>query len=118
MCSILVFGWLIDYNCLITYLEKNKASSCKKVQCICGPDCWNNDVYNFPENIYYIWANYYDTNDFDYTYAISLIHQDFIKVEDINKIMLDKELLYNGAILSEKLGGDKEPEIFSLINIS
>lgn len=120
MSTKLVFGWSIDYNGLINYLEKNKAGSCKDNQCVCGPKCWDNIKYTFPKDVYFINASNYATSEFEFDYAISLLPtEEYYTVEDITCVLNCKHVMEVARELMLDLGIYKtdRPKIFTLLNI-
>ncbi len=118
MSTKLVYGWSIDYNDLINYLEKNKAGSCKDSQCVCGPKCWDNTKYTFPKDVYFIYASNYATSEFDFDYAISLLPtKEFYTVEYITYVLNCKPVMEAAGELILSIGKTEKPRIFALLNI-
>ncbi len=116
MSTKLVFGWSIDYNDLINFLEKNRAGSCKNTKCTCGPECWNNINYTFPKDVYFIQASNYATSESEFDFAISLLPiKEYYNIEDIlnciDTLKIARKIVFDIGINSEK------PTIFALLNI-
>ncbi len=109
--SKLILGVQINYEAICKFLKDAGVESCSENgQCFCQEDCWNFNP--FPEGLYLINTRpYYDCHREYCNYYMSIIEGDSAYgLEDLLKILNDKEL--SDKLLSfvedNKLGSDTD----------
>lgn len=115
----LVFGWEVDYEKLNKFLVDSKVGSCGgdyktaddgtvsiKHQCYCIEDCWEN-TDNIPKDITIVKASpYYDADTRACYFFVSLINDNMsCGIDEVTKIINNKELIVKAKEFVEKLGG-------------
>jgi hypothetical protein len=112
--AILVFGWSIEYEKILKFLQDNNVGSCCDYQCFCGESCW--DLSKLPQGCYIIQAHpYFDCKADECIYYVSLINPNkSISLKEINEIKITEELKQFAISMG---ADDCEPVFDALVNI-